>query len=118
MYLRKTIPRPKCVVGTDARLSNHMLKSAIPAEFLSKGCDVVDIGLVPTPTLQYTVKEKQFDAGIIITASHNPPQFNGIKGIANDGTELSKDVEDAIESIYFSQQYALVDWRSFGTFST
>ncbi len=117
-YLRKTIPRPKCVVGTDARLSNHMLKSAITAGFLSTGCDVVDIGLVPTPTLQYTVKEKQFDAGIIITASHNPPQFNGIKGTANDGTELSKDVEDAIENIYFSQQYALVDWRSVGTFST
>ncbi len=117
-YLRKTIPRPKCVIGTDARLSNHMLKSAITAGFLSTGCDVVDIGLVPTPTLQYTVKEKQFDAGIIITASHNPPQFNGIKGTANDGTELSKDVEDAIENIYFSQQYALVDWRSVGTFST
>ena len=95
-----------------------MLKSAITAGLLSTGCDVVDIGLVPTPTLQYTVKEKQFDAGIIITASHNPPQFNGIKGTANDGTELSKDVEEAIENIYFSQQYALVDWRSVGTFST
>jgi len=116
-YLRKTISRPKCAIGTDARLSNHMLKSAITAGLLSTGCDVVDIGLVPTPTLQYTVKEKQFDAGIIITASHNPPQFNGIKGTANDGTELSKDVEEAIESIYFSQQYALVDWRSVGTFS-
>jgi phosphomannomutase/phosphoglucomutase len=117
-YLRKTIPRPKCAIGTDARLSNHMLKSAITAGFLSTGCDVVDIGLVPTPTLQYTVKVKQFDAGIIITASHNPPQFNGIKGTANDGTELSKDVEEAIENIYFSQQYALVDWHSVGTFST
>ena len=53
------------MVGTDARLSNHMLKLAITAGFLSTGCDVVDNGLVPTPTLQYTVKEKQFDAGII-----------------------------------------------------
>jgi phosphomannomutase/phosphoglucomutase len=95
-----------------------MLKSAITAGLLSTGCDVDDIGLVPTPTLQYIVKEKQFDAGIIITASHNPPQFNGIKGTANDGTELSKDVEEVIENIYFSQQYALVDWRGVGTFST
>jgi len=117
-YLKKTIPRPKCAVGTDARLSNHMLKSAITAGLLSTGCDVIDVGLVPTPTLQYTVKEKRFDAGIIITASHNPPQFNGIKGTANDGTELSKDVEEAIEKIYFSQQYALSDWRSIGAFST
>jgi phosphomannomutase/phosphoglucomutase len=117
-YLKQTIPRPKCAIGTDARLSNHMLKSAITAGLLSTGCDVIDVGLVPTPTLQYTVKEKQFDAGIIITASHNPPQFNGIKGTANDGTELSKDVEEAIENIYFSQQYALSDWRSIGAFST
>jgi phosphomannomutase/phosphoglucomutase len=117
-YLRQTIPKPKCAIGTDARLSNHLLKSAISAGLLSTGCDIEDIGLVPTPTLQYTVKKKQLDAGVIITASHNPPQFNGIKGVANDGTELSKDVEEAIEHIYFSQQYILTDWRSVGTFST
>ncbi|HUS99222.1 MAG TPA: phosphoglucosamine mutase, partial [Candidatus Thermoplasmatota archaeon] len=113
-YLRQTIPKPNCAIGTDARLSNHLLKSAISAGLLSTGCDVEDIGLVPTPTLQYTVKKKQLDAGVIITASHNPPQFNGIKGIANDGTELSKDVEEAIEHIYFSQQYTLTDWRNVG----
>ena len=117
-YLKQTIPQPKCTIGTDARLSNHMLKSAIIAGLLSTGCDVIDVGLVPTPTLQYTVKEKRFDAGIIITASHNPPQFTGIKGTANDGTELSKDVEEKIEKIYFSQQYSLSDWRSIGAFST
>ena len=117
-YLKQRIPRPKCAIGTDARLSNHMLKSAVTAGLLSTGCDVIDVGLVPTPTLQYTVKEKRFDTGIIITASHNPPQFNGIKGIANDGTELSKDVEEAIEKIYFSQQYDLSDCRRIGTFST
>jgi phosphomannomutase/phosphoglucomutase len=117
-YLKQTIPKPKCAIGTDARLSNHLLKSAITAGFLSTGCDVEDIGLVPTPTLQYAVKKKQLDAGVIITASHNPPQFNGIKGVANDGTELSKDVEEAIEHIYFSQQYARTDWRNVGTFST
>jgi phosphomannomutase / phosphoglucomutase len=117
-YLKQRIPRPKCVIGTDARLSNHMLKSAITAGFLSTGCDIVDVGLVPTPTLQYTVKEKQFDAGIIITASHNPPQFNGIKGTSNDGTELTKDVEEVIEDIYFSQQYNLSDWKTVGSYST
>ena len=84
-YLKHTIQQPRCAIGTDARLSNHMLKSAITAGFLSTGCDIVDVGLVPTPTLQYTVKEQHFDAGIIITASHNPPQFNGIKGTAHDG---------------------------------
>jgi phosphomannomutase/phosphoglucomutase len=117
-YLKITVPRPKCAIGTDARLSNHMLKSAVTAGFLSTGCDVVDVGLVPTPTLQYTVKEKRFDAGVIITASHNPPQFNGIKGTACDGTELAKDVEEAIETIYFSQQFALCDWKDAGSYTT
>ncbi|MCX6671256.1 MAG: phosphoglucosamine mutase [Euryarchaeota archaeon] len=117
-YLKKTVPRPRCAIGTDARLSNHMLKSAITAGFLSTGCDVVDVGLVPTPTLQYTVKEKRFDAGIIITASHNPPQFNGIKGTAHDGTELTKDVEEVIETIYFSKLFALSDWKDVGNYAT
>jgi len=117
-YLKKTILRPKCAIGTDARLSNHMLKSAVTAGLLSTGCDVIDIGLVPTPTLQYAVKEKRFDTGVIITASHNPPQFNGIKGTAHDGTELTKDVEEAIEKIYFSQQAVLSEWKDVGSYST
>lgn len=63
-YLKKTIPRPKCAIGTDARLSNHMLKSAVTAGLLSTGCDVVDVGLIPTPTLQYTVKETDFSTSL------------------------------------------------------
>lgn len=116
-FLKKTVPKPKVAIGTDARLSNHMLKSAITAGLLSTGCDVVDIGLVPTPTLQYTVKEKDFDSGVIITASHNPPEFNGIKGVAGDGTEFSKDIEDAIERIYFDKSYSLADWKNVGKLS-
>jgi len=106
-YLKKTIKKPKLAIGTDARLSNHMLKNAITSGLLSTGCDVVDTGLVPTPTLQYIVKEKDFDSGVIITASHNPPQFNGIKGVASDGTEFSKDIEEKIEKIYFEKNFLL-----------
>lgn len=113
-FLKKTIKKPKIAIGTDARLSNHMLKNAISSGLLAVGCDVVDVGLVPTPTLQYTVKEKDFDSGVIITASHNPPQFNGIKGIASDGTEFSKDVEEEIEKIYFQQSFILVKWKDVG----
>lgn len=116
-YLKKTIKKPRVAVGTDARLSNHMLKNAISAGLIATGCDVVDVGLVPTPTLQYTVKEKDFDSGVIITASHNPPHFNGIKGVANDGTEFSKDVEEEIEKIYFDQSYVLADWKEVGKLS-
>jgi len=113
-FLKKTSKRPKVAIGTDARLSNHMLKNAISAGLIATGCDVVDVGLVPTPTLQYTVKEKDFDSGVIITASHNPPQFNGIKGVASDGTEFSKDIEEEIEKIYFDESYKLADWKDVG----
>jgi len=115
--LKKTIDRPKVAIGTDARLSNHMLKNAISAGLIATGCDVVDVGLVPTPTLQYAVKEKNFDSGVIITASHNPPQFNGIKGVASDGTEFSKDVEEEIEKIYFEESFSLADWKDVGNLS-
>jgi phosphomannomutase/phosphoglucomutase len=117
-YLKHTIGRPKVAIGTDARLSNHMLKSAITAGFLATGCDIVDVGLVPTPTLQYTVKEKRFDSGVIITASHNPPQYNGIKGTAQDGAEYTKDVEEVIETNFFSQYVLRTDWKDVGVFST
>jgi phosphomannomutase/phosphoglucomutase len=115
--LKRTINSPKVAIGTDARLSNHMLKNAITAGLLATGCDVVDTGLVPTPTLQYTVREKGFDSGVIITASHNPPQFNGIKGVASDGTEFTKDVEDEIEKIYFNKSFKPVEWDKVGQLS-
>jgi phosphomannomutase/phosphoglucomutase len=117
-YLRKNVARPKVAVGKDARLSNDMLNSAVTSGLLSTGCDVVDVGVVPTPTLQYTVKEKDFDSGVIITASHNPPRFNGIKGVAADGTEFSKDVEEEIEKIYFEKSYSLADWKDVGRLSS
>jgi len=116
-YLKKTIKKPKLAIGTDARLSNHMLKNAITSGLLSTGCDVVDVGLVPTPTLQYFVKEKDFDSGVIITASHNPPDFNGIKGVASDGTEFSKDIEEEIEKIYFEKSFSLASWKDVGKVS-
>ncbi len=117
-FLKKTVKKPNVAIGTDARLSNHMLKSAIASGLLSTGCDVVDTGLVPTPTLQYAVRERKFDSGVIITASHNPPQFNGIKGVSSDGTEFSKNQEDEIEKIYFSKKYSLADWKNVGKLTT
>jgi len=116
-YLKKTIKKPKVAIGTDARLSNYMLKNAISSGLLSTGCDVVDVGLVPTPTLQYTVREKKFDSGVIITASHNPPNFNGIKGVASDGTEFSKNIEEEIEKIYFDKSFLYVKWDDVGNYS-
>jgi len=116
--LKRNINRPKVAIGTDARLSNDMLKNAISAGLIATGCDVTDCGVIPTPTLQYTVREKGFDSGVIITASHNPPHFNGIKGVASDGTEFTKDVEDEIEKIYFEKNFKLVNWENVGKLSS
>lgn len=116
-YLRKTGDKPVVAIGTDARLSNHMLKMACTSGLLSVGCNVVDLGILPTPTLQFAVKEKDFDAGIIITASHNPPQFNGIKVIDADGTELAKEQEEEIEKIYFGGDMSRTPWNKVGSFS-
>ncbi len=116
--LKKTIKKPKVAVGTDARVSNYMLKNAITAGFLSTGCNVTDLGMIPTPTLQYTVKKKDFNSGIMITASHNPPKYNGIKGFNDDGTEFLKDVEEKIENIYFNKKFNLADWKDIGKYST
>lgn len=103
------------VIGTDSRTSNEMLKSAVIAGIASAGCSVTDIGLAPTPTVQYAVSKSTSCAGVMITASHNPPEFNGIKVIDGDGTELDFSKELAIEKIYFSRNYRVVDWQSVGT---
>jgi phosphomannomutase/phosphoglucomutase len=116
--LKKTIKKPKVAIGTDARISKDMLKTAITSGLLSTGCNVTDIGLTPTPTLQYTVKKKDYDSGIMITASHNPPEYNGIKGFNNDGTEFLNQVEEKIEEIYFNKKFNHANWKNIGKQST
>jgi phosphomannomutase/phosphoglucomutase len=116
-YIKKLKRNATIAIGTDARTSNMMLKTASISGLLSTGCDVVDVGILPTPALQYVVKAKDFDAGIIITASHNPPEFNGIKVVDGDGTELSAEQEEEIEKIYFDKSFIAADWKNIGKIS-
>jgi phosphoglucosamine mutase len=102
-------------VGTDTRISGMMLKSAAVSGILSSGAAVIDIGIVPTPSLQYYVKNNhEIDAGIIITASHNPREYNGIKIIAGDGTEFSRESEKRVEEILNSEKFIIADWSKTG----
>jgi len=101
-------------IGTDTRTSNTMLKNAVTAGMLATGCRVLDAGMLPSPALQLYVKENKVTAGVIITASHNPPQFNGIKVADSDGTELGKDKESQIEEVYFNQKWKLASWDAVG----
>jgi phosphomannomutase/phosphoglucomutase len=100
-------------IGRDTRASGEMLKSAAIAGALSAGLTVIDVGICPTPSVQYYVKEYA-DAGIVITASHNPREYNGIKLIAGDGSELSREGETEIEKLYYSKEFNAASWERTG----
>ena len=102
-------------IGCDTRISGQMLKSAAIAGALATGLSVIDVGTVPTPSIQYYVRDYA-DAGIVITASHNPREYNGIKLIAGDGSEFPRDGEREIEKIYFSGKFSIVSWDITGSF--
>jgi phosphomannomutase/phosphoglucomutase len=90
-----------------------MLKSASVSGLLSAGCTVVDLSIVPSPTLQLEVMKGDYSGGVIITASHNPPEFNGIKCVDSAGMEMDKTGEEAIEEIYFTRRFKDVGWQDY-----
>lgn len=87
----------KILIGKDTRLSSSMFEMAIAAGATANGCDVFLIGYCPTPTVAYLVKNKDFDCGVMISASHNPYHDNGIKVFSHDGVKLNAEVEELIE---------------------
>ena len=94
--------RHKIVLGKDTRLSGYMLENAISSGILSMGVDVLLIGPLPTPGVAYVTRSLRADAGIVITASHNPYDDNGIKFFRADGYKLDDKIEFEIESLVFS----------------
>lgn len=90
--------RPKILVAKDTRISSDMLEASLSAGAMSVGVDVVLGGVLPTPAVAFLVRENGFDAGIVISASHNPFEFNGIKFFNRDGYKLPDEVEEEIES--------------------
>lgn len=91
--------RPKVLIGMDTRISSDMLESAISAGLCSVGVDVLLLGMVPTPAVAFLVKKYGYDAGIMISASHNPCEYNGIKIFQADGYKLPDALEERIEKI-------------------
>ena len=102
------------LVGHDARTSGPIFAKAVTAGLTATGCSVFFAGMAPTPALQYAVKNHCMDGGVIITASHNPPEYNGIKVIWNDGIEISHKKEAEIEDIYFNNRQVLAEWTKLG----
>ena len=97
------------VVGHDGRKSSPVLSKLVRATLDSAGLDTANAGLIPTPCLQYAAKRLGYSGGVMITASHNPPQYNGIKPTAPDGVEISREDELKVEDIYYSKKFAKVD---------
>lgn len=91
--------RPTFLVGKDTRLSSDMLESALAAGLCSSGANVVLLGVVPTPAVAYLVKYYHADAGVMLSASHNPFEYNGIKIFSNEGYKLLDSQEEEIEKI-------------------
>ena len=92
-------PRPRVVLGADTRMSSAMLGAAVSAGLCSVGADVLDLGVIPTPAVAYLVGKYKADAGIMISASHNPFEYNGIKIFSGDGYKLPDALEEEIEAI-------------------
>lgn len=91
--------RPVIVIGKDTRVSGDMLENALTAGILAVGGNVIKVGVVPTPAVAYLVQHYQADAGIVISASHNPYEYNGIKFFNGKGFKLDDSIEEKIEDI-------------------
>ena len=101
-----TLPQSSTVcIATDTRISRDVIKEAITTGLLSCGINVVDLGILPTPALALLTRESSFAAGIMVTASHNPPEFNGIKLFTQDSSGYSQAQEEEIERVYFAQKF-------------
>ena len=102
------------LVGHDARTSGSMFSKTVISGLASTGCNVFFAGMAPTPALQFAIKNHKMDGGVIITASHNPPEYNGIKVIWKDGIEISHEQETEIENNYFNEKTNFAEWNKLG----
>ncbi|MFC2061659.1 phosphoglucosamine mutase [Elusimicrobiota bacterium] len=100
--LKKKNHRARIVIGKDTRLSGYMIESSLAAGICSMGADVILVGPVPTPGIAFLANNMDADAGVVISASHNPFQDNGIKIFSNEGYKLNEAQESEIEDLIFS----------------
>jgi phosphoglucosamine mutase len=108
-------PGGTTVVGRDARLTGPMLEGALTSGIASCGGDPLSIGLVPTPITAWMIKESGSKSGVQITASHNPPQYNGLKIFNEEGMSLTLKEQLQIEKVLNSRNYGFAEWNEIGT---
>lgn len=106
------------VVGKDPRTSSDLIEDIITSGLLSGGCSVKKLGVVPTPVVGVAARSLGADAGVMITASHNPPEYNGVKFFDSSGMAYTPDKESEIEEIYFGEKSGSVEWSEIGDVSS
>jgi len=102
--LAKTEKRPRVIIGRDTRISGQMIEAALVSGLCSVGVDSVSLGIIPTPGIAYLVRKYGVNAGVIISASHNPMEYNGIKFFSGDGYKLPDETEEEIEDIIINKK--------------
>ena len=105
--------RKKVIIGKDTRTSRDVLALSVANGLLSRGVDVIDVGITPTPVISYLTSTLNCDYGIVISASHNPPNNNGIKIFGNDGYKIGEDEEEKIEGQFSFSNYSSFDKLGF-----
>jgi phosphomannomutase/phosphoglucomutase len=104
----------RVLIGHDTRTSSELLEHAFISGVLDSGCNVTKLGMIPLPTLAFALRNIRSDAGVMITASHNPPEFNGIKFYDADGSAFTSHRDSAIEDLYCQQQFTVADYANKG----
>ena len=104
IYFKKFAKTNKILVGKDTRRSGYMIENALVSGLTAVGFDVIQIGPMPTPAVAFLTENMRCDAGIMISASHNPYYDNGIKFFDSDGNKLNRDEEEKIEAIYENEE--------------
>jgi phosphomannomutase/phosphoglucomutase len=99
-------------VGCDGRVSGPLLTDIVSSGLASVGCQVWSLGLITTPALQFLTKDWGLKGSVMVTASHNPPEYNGIKIMGNSGVELPHEEELKIERIFFKSKWKLASWNN------
>jgi phosphoglucosamine mutase len=113
-YFRKTSKTNKILVGKDTRRSGYMIENALVAGFTAVGYNVIQIGPMPTPTIAFLTEDMRCDAGIMLSASHNPFYDNGIKFFDSKGNKLNEDIEKEIEEIFYSKDFSMAIEKEIG----
>lgn len=115
---KNTGKRPVVAIGTDTRSSGRMLSSAVSAGLCSVGVDVIDLSVVATPTVGIVLRHLGCDGGLVITASHNPIEYNGIKLLLSDGIAPGPEEAERIKQIYYDKDFSQVSSTDCGRITT